>query len=62
MLSLYLGFSSGVILYGEGYHLTLKDGDFETTISNQVCNNLDKKDLKKEDNNLTSILDLLFNL
>ena len=42
--------------YPEGYHLTLRDGDFETTISgNSTVNNL-----KKEDNNLFDLFDLLF--
>jgi uncharacterized protein YihD (DUF1040 family) len=37
------------------YHLTLRDGDFETTISgSNTINN------KKEDNNLLNMFDLLF--
>jgi chromosome segregation ATPase len=41
----------------ESYHMTLKDGDFETTISRQ--NNV--QNLKKEDNSLMNLFDLLFN-
>jgi predicted nucleic acid-binding Zn-ribbon protein len=41
----------------ENYHMTLKDGDFETTISNQV-----KRDIKAEADKdiVTDILKLLF--
>jgi predicted nucleic acid-binding Zn-ribbon protein len=41
----------------ENYHMTLKDGDFETTISNQV-----KRDVKAEADKdiVTDILKLLF--
>ena len=39
----------------EGYHLTLKDGDFETTISGSQT-----KNLKKENTDLLNILDLIF--
>jgi uncharacterized protein YihD (DUF1040 family) len=39
------------------YHLTLKDGDFETTISGQ---NNNTQNLKKEDTNLLNLFDLLF--
>ena len=41
----------------EGYHLTLRDGDFETTISGSQS-----KNVKKEDTNLFNIFDLLFNI
>lgn len=43
--------------YPEGYHLTLKDGDFETTISgkSKVQGN------KKEDADMINLFDLLFN-
>lgn len=43
----------------ESYHITLKDGDFETTISSQVSNDSFKTgaDLKK----LSDIFDLIFN-
>jgi len=42
--------------YPEGYHLTLKDGDFETTISSQTTKNtFDNK-------NLADIFSLLFNI
>lgn len=37
------------------YHLTLKDGDFETTISGS-----NKTTTKKDENNLFNILDLFF--
>lgn len=37
------------------YHLTLKDGDFETTISSQTTGNV-----KKADNSLMNLFDLLF--
>jgi chromosome segregation ATPase len=43
--------------YPEGYHITLRDGDFETTISSQS----NVQNLKKEDNNFLNIFDLLFN-
>lgn len=43
--------------YSEGFHITLKDGDFETTISSQ--SNKSEKDAKKSD--ILSIFDLLFN-
>lgn len=39
--------------YPEGYHLTLKDGDFETTISSQTKTN-------KEDNTVADIFSMLF--
>lgn len=42
--------------YPEGYHLTLRDGDFETTISSQNTTN----SLKKEDSNLLNLFDMLF--
>ena len=47
--------------YPEGFHVTLKDGDFETTISgqNKIYGN---KDLKKENRDLFNIFDLLFNV
>ena len=40
----------------EGYHVTLRDGDFETTISGS------QKNVKKEDTNLFNLFDLLFNI
>ncbi len=40
----------------DSYHVTLKDGDFETTISGSQT-----KNLKKEDTNLLNLFDLLFN-
>ena len=42
----------------EGYHVTLHDGDFETTISHQASK---VSNLKKEDSNLLNLLDMLFN-
>lgn len=39
--------------YPEGYHLTLKDGDFETTISSQTKTS-------KEDNTVADIFSMLF--
>jgi chromosome segregation ATPase len=39
--------------YPEGYHLTLKDGDFETTISSQTKTN-------KEDSTVADIFSMLF--
>jgi pyruvate/2-oxoglutarate dehydrogenase complex dihydrolipoamide acyltransferase (E2) component len=39
--------------YPEGYHLTLKDGDFETTISSQTKTN-------KEDTTVADIFSMLF--
>ena len=41
----------------EGYHVTLRDGDFETTISSSRT-----ADPKKVDSNLFNIFDLLFNI
>lgn len=38
----------------EGYHVTLRDGDFETTISHQSTSNANRDDL-------LSLFDLLFN-
>lgn len=40
----------------ESYHLTLKDGDFETTISGQSK----AQNVKKEDSDLINLFDLLF--
>jgi chromosome segregation ATPase len=40
----------------ESYHLTLKDGDFETTISGQSK----AQAIKKEDSDLINLFDLLF--
>jgi hypothetical protein len=40
----------------ESYHLTLKDGDFETTISGQSK----AQNIKKEDSDLINLFDLLF--
>lgn len=39
--------------YPEGYHLTLKDGDFETTISSE-------SKINKEDSTISDILSMLF--
>jgi chromosome segregation ATPase len=52
--------------YPEGYHLTMRDGDFETTISGSnkaqvVTNNAKAKEVKKADSDLVSLIDL-FNL
>lgn len=44
--------------YPEGYHLTIKDGDFETTISS----NSQKWNLDKPDTNLLDFFDLLFKI
>lgn len=44
----------------EGYHLTLKDGDFETTISGQATKNF--KDVKKAEPNLLDLFDFLFKI
>jgi DNA repair exonuclease SbcCD ATPase subunit len=41
----------------EHYHLTLKDGDFETTISGCNCR---PKTVKKEETDLINLFDLLF--
>ena len=48
--------------YPEGYHLTLKDGDFETTISgsNSKIQNKEVKDPSQV--NLFNIFDLFFGL
>lgn len=42
------------------FHLTLKDGDFETTISSQTT--ASQKAVNKTESNLMSLLDLFFNL
>jgi len=44
----------------EGYHLTLKDGDFETTISGQSNKNF--KSVNKAEPNLLNLFDLLFKI
>jgi len=44
--------------YPEGYHLTLKDGDFETTISSQSSANSNKARTSVFDLNLKKINDL----
>ena len=41
----------------EGYHVTLRDGDFETTISGGQT-----KNVKKPETDLLNIFDLIFNL
>lgn len=41
----------------EGYHITLKDGDFETTISKEAT---DKENIRKSDNPLYDIFNLFF--
>ena len=45
--------------YPEGYHLTLKDGDFETTISSQTSG-ATKAKAAVPDDFLNSFLDLVF--
>lgn len=45
--------------YPEGYHLTLKDGDFETTISSQTATN--KTQPEVDFSKLANILDWMFN-
>ena len=45
------------VAHPEGYHVTLRDGDFETTISHQSK----PQNLKKEDADLLNLFDLLFN-
>lgn len=45
--------------YPEGYHLTLKDGDFETTISSQTSGSTKAKATISDDF-LNSFLDLIF--
>jgi hypothetical protein len=44
--------------YPEGYHLTLKDGDFETTISGRTSGTTDNKETK---NSIFSMFDWFFN-
>jgi hypothetical protein len=44
----------------EGYHLTLKDGDFETTISSQSSNKL--KSINNVEPNLLNLFDFLFKI
>lgn len=44
----------------EGYHLTLKDGDFETTLSGSKTNNIDNA--VKASNNVADLFSLLFGL
>ena len=46
--------------YPEGYHITLKDGDFETTISSQTVTNKDSKPEYKQ-LSFFDIFDALFN-
>ncbi len=45
--------------YPEGYHLTLKDGDFETTISSSVTGNKNKSD-EFGFNTIADIFDFMF--
>ena len=45
------------VAHPEGYHLTLKDGDFETTISGSQT-----KNAKKSETDLLNIFDLIFGL
>lgn len=45
----------------EGYHVTLKDGDFETTISSKTIRNETKKPAVKV-NNMLDLYDLLFGI
>jgi chromosome segregation ATPase len=45
--------------YNEGFHLTLKDGDFETTISGQSVNDTAKTSIDYA--KLSDIFDLMFN-
>ena len=45
----------------EGYHVTLKDGDFETTISKQTSNTSEEKHTAAYDN-LYALISDLFNL
>jgi seryl-tRNA synthetase len=45
--------------YPEGYHLTLKDGDFETTISGQTCES-NKATVKTGAVKPVDLFDLLF--
>lgn len=49
--------------YPEGFHITLKDGDFETTISSKNSINPDTKrdSSTKRDPNLMSLWDFFFN-
>jgi chromosome segregation ATPase len=44
----------------EGYHLTLKDGDFETTLSGSKTNTIDNA--VKASNNVADLFSLLFGL
>jgi chromosome segregation ATPase len=43
--------------YPEGYHITMRDGDFETTISNQTRTS----NYENHNTRMNEILDLLFN-
>jgi chromosome segregation ATPase len=45
--------------YPEGYHLTLKDGDFETTISSQVSTSANTKSTT-DYNKISDLFDLIF--
>jgi chromosome segregation ATPase len=46
--------------YPEGYHLTLKDGDFETTLSSSFYNNNKTAKSAEETSHLMELLDTLF--
>ena len=44
----------------EGYHITLRDGDFETTISGSTQKPQDVKKTDTKDTNLLNLFDMLF--
>ena len=45
--------------YPEGYHLTLKDGDYETTVSRQTCGDITKTPVTSV--GISDLVDALFN-
>ena len=47
--------------YPEGYHLTLKDGDFETTISGSTKKSDGSKAVKSSTDSILDLFDLMFN-
>jgi chromosome segregation ATPase len=46
--------------YPEGYHMTLKDGDFETTISSQTTKSMDADKVSADAKKVAEIFNMLF--
>ena len=46
--------------YPEGYHMTIKDGDFETTISSQTTKSMDTDKVSADAKKVAEIFNMLF--